>query len=276
MGPTRLHAYKWAMLRALLALLPLLLAAAPPAGALDGLTRGGEGVVAEVIDGDTVALESGEQVRLTGIQAPKLPLGRRNFAKWPLADEAKAALEKLALGQPVTAWHGGARRDRHGRVLAHLVTARGDWLQGRMLEAGLARVYTFEDNRAKAREMLALESEARAARQGLWAHPFYRVREADELARSDWERALDSFVIVEGRVLQVGETRERTYLNFGEDWKADFTASVASGDRALFRRSGFDLGALEGAHVRVRGWLRPYNGPALELTHPEQIEILKE
>jgi endonuclease YncB( thermonuclease family) len=269
----------WTMPRAFLILLSiflLLLLAPPPAGALDGLSRGGEGVVRDVIDGDTLTLQTGEQVRLTGIQAPKLPLGRPNFPKWPMADEAKAELERLALGQTVVLWHGGARRDRHGRALAHLVTGRGDWLQGRMLEAGLARVYTFEDNRAKAQEMLALEGEARAARRGLWAHPYYRVREAGELARADWRAALDSFVLVEGRVLKVGGTRARTYLNFGEDWNIDFTASVASGDRDLFERAGLDLKALEGRRVRVRGWLRPYNGPAVELTHPEQIERLED
>lgn len=266
------------MLRALLVLLlsSSLAAGALPADALEGLSRGGEGIVAEVIDGDTVALRSGEQVRLVGIQAPKLPLGRANFPKWPLADEAKAALESLALGQPITLWHGGAKGDRHGRILAHLVTARGDWLQGRLLEAGLARVYTFEDNRAKAHEMLELEQAARRARRGVWAHPFYRVREAGELAGGDWRRALDSFVLVEGRVLSVGETRSRTYLNFGGDWKTDFTVSLAAGERDAFRRAGIEPRSLEGARVRARGWLEPYNGPSLELTHPEQLERLEE
>ena len=252
------------------------LLAAWPAAALDGLARGGAGRVAETVDGDTIVLESGEQVRLVGIQAPKLPLGRPDFAKWPLADEAKAALQALADGEAVTLWHGGARQDRHGRILAHLVTGRGDWLQGRLLEQGLARVYTFEDNRARAQEMLALEASARQARRGIWAHPFYRVRHAVELAEDDWRKALDSFVLVEGRVLSVGETRGRTYLNFGEDWKSDFTMSVAAGDRAAFQRAGVELEALRGARVRGRGWLRPYNGPALELSHPEQLEILKE
>ena len=265
------------MLPALFVLLLLSsLPGALPADALEGLSRGGEGTVAEVIDGDTVALRSGEQVRLVGIQAPKLPLGRPDFPKWPLADEAKAALEDLALGQPVTLWHGGAKGDRHGRILAHLVTARGDWLQGRLLEAGLARVYTFEDNWAKAHEMLALEQAARTARRGIWAHPFYRVREAGELAGSDWRQALDSFVLVEGRVLSVGETRSRTYLNFGRDWETDFTVSLPARGRKAFRRAGVELDTLEGARVRARGWLEPYNGPSLELTHPEQLEFLEE
>lgn len=257
-------------------LLLLLLLAAPQAAALDGLSRGGEGAVVEIVDGDTLRLGSGEQVRLVGIQAPKLPLARPNFAKWPLADEAKAALEALALGQTVALWHGGAKGDRHGRILAHAVTGRGDWLQGRLLAAGLARVYTFGDNRTKAGEMLALEGEARRRRLGIWAHPFYRVREAEELARGDWRAALDGFVLVEGRVLRVAEVGGRTYLNYGADWKTDFTVSVAPKDRSMFHRAGIDLAAFQDARLRVRGWLQSRNGPAIEATHPEQIERLED
>ena len=42
----------------------------------------------EIVDGDTLILADGREVRLVGIQAPKLPLGRKNFRTWPLADEA--------------------------------------------------------------------------------------------------------------------------------------------------------------------------------------------
>ncbi len=48
--------------------------------------------------------------RLVGIQAPKLPLGRPGFSTWPLAWEAKRALERLVLGQRVTLSFGGRRR----------------------------------------------------------------------------------------------------------------------------------------------------------------------
>ena len=44
-----------------------------------------EARVVEVIDGDTVVLEDGRQVRLVGIQAPKLALGRPGFRAWPSA-----------------------------------------------------------------------------------------------------------------------------------------------------------------------------------------------
>ncbi len=47
---------------------------------------------------------------LVGIQAPKLPLGRRGFREWPLAREAKAALERIARGKRVMLSFGGRRR----------------------------------------------------------------------------------------------------------------------------------------------------------------------
>src|SRR3546814_9669358 len=73
-------------------------------------------------------------------------------------------------------------------------TPEGVWVQGEMLRRGMARVYTFADNRALVAEMLALEREARAARRGIWGHPFYAVRRHDAL-----DRHIGTFQLVEGR-----------------------------------------------------------------------------
>ena len=226
--------------------------------------------VAAVIDGDTVALASGREVRLVGIQAPKLPLGRKGFSAWPLAEEAKAALEDLTLAQDVILTHGGAREDRHGRLLAHLHRA-GDrvWVQGSLLRHGLARVYTFDDNRALAAELYAEERAARAERRGIWAHPFYRIRGVEELAPD-----LDTFQVIEGRVRRSANVRGRVYLNFGRDWGTDFTVTIAADALRLFRDAKLDPLALEGRVIRVRGWLKSQGGPLIEATHPEPIEVL--
>lgn len=32
----------------------------------------------------------------------------------------------------------------------------------------------------------------------------------------------------------------------------------------------------KGHILRVRGWLKSFNGPMIEATHPEQIEVLEE
>jgi endonuclease YncB( thermonuclease family) len=247
----------------------LLFAAAQAWAAPAGLTDGGSAAVASVVDGDTIVLEDGSQVRLVGIQAPKLPLGRPNFPAWPLAEDAKAALERLVLGRSVEMRHGGARRDRHGRHLAQLYMPDGTWVQGALLAGGFARVYSFPDNRAVVAEMLALEEQARARRRGIWADPFYRILTPDEAGRH-----LDTFQLVEGEVRNVAVVRGRAYLNFGADWRTDFTVAIEPADMRVFRDAGLDPRALEGRRVRVRGWLKSMNGPMIQATHPEQIEIL--
>jgi len=233
------------------------------------LQAGTAAAVAEVVDGDTVVLDDGRQVRLVGLQAPKLPLGRKGFVKWPLADAAKRALEELILGRSVELRYGGRRTDRYRRELAHLFRDDGLWVQGDMLRRGMARVYTFPDNRFLAGEMYARERAARAEGLGIWADPFYAVRGPDGLGRD-----IDTFQLVEGRVFDAARVRSRVYLNYAADWKTDFTVVVSVKDLSLFEEAGLDPLALEGRRIRVRGWVREWNGPMIDATHPEQIEVL--
>lgn len=243
----------------------LLVAASPAADLRDG----GTGLVAAVVDGDTVVLADGREVRLVGIQAPKLPLGRPGFTEQPLAPEAKSALESLILERNVHLSYGGLETDRYSRALAHLHAGDGLWVQGEMLRRGMARVYSFADNRTAVNDMLAIEAEARDARRGIWALTAYAVRNSDS-ARD----FLDSFEIVEGVVLATDEVGGRVYLNFDEDWRTDFTVSIAPRDARKFRAEGIEPLDYAGLRIRVRGWLRNLNGPMIDVTHPEQIESL--
>ena len=248
-------------------LLPLVLAEMVPAQS--SLDHGETNVVVQVIDGDTVELSDGSEVRLIGLQAPKLPLGRRGFSTWPLAPEAKSYLEELVLNRTVVLGYGGLRKDRYGRKLAQVFREDGLWVQGQMIAAGMARVYSFADNRACVRQLFDLERAARSEREGIWDLNWYRVRDAFEL-----EADIDTYQVIEGTPVSVAEVRGRYYLNFGQDRFTDFTATASPKDARLFRESGFDLLALEGRRIRVRGWISSFDGPNLSLTHPEQIEVL--
>jgi hypothetical protein len=233
-------------------LIAWLVAAAPGlAGAVlpEGLDIEGPFRVLSVIDGDTAV---------------------------PLAEEAKAAVQSLLRGRRVFLGYGGRREDRHGRLLAHLfIEEEGHpWVQARLLSQGLARVYGFADNRALLGEMLVFERGARAAGRGIWAEPFYRLLDARELEARPRD-LIGRFEIVEGRILGVAPVRGRTYLNFGPDWKRDFTAIIDAAAGRLFEAEGLDVEALEGRRVRVRGWLNSLNGPMVKVTHPEQIEVLE-
>jgi hypothetical protein len=173
------------------------------------------------------------------------------------------------LGKTVEIWGGETTRDRHGRILAHVVRVEdGLWVQGAMLQRGFARVYSFADNRLGVAAMYALEGRARAAARGLWSHPDYAVLPAAEA-----EKAVRSFAVIEGRVFKVARVGSRVYLNFGEDWRRDFTIKIERAARRLFEDEGLDLTEFQGRLLRVRGWVKWENGPMIEVSHPEQLEF---
>ncbi len=235
--------------------------------------------VTEIVDGDTLFIDTplmnSYEIRLVGLQSPKLPLGRADFVAWPLADQAKAHLSELVLHRTVEISFGGRRMDRHGRLLAHLHVNQEDgerkWVQAEMLKAGYARVYSFSDNRSFVPELLSHERHARQNRQGIWALPYYAIRNPDPATLM---KLLGSFQLVEGRIVDAARVKGRTYLNFGDDWRADFTVSISRENLKAFKAANLDLLSLSGQSVRVRGWLDSRNGPMINLSHPEQIEVL--
>ena len=76
-------------------------------------------------------------------------------------------------------------------------------------------------------------------------------------------------------VLDVAKVKGRVYLNFGENWRTDFTVTLSSKVSRLFKKVGMDPLALKDQRIRVRGWLRKRNGPMIQASHPEQAELLK-
>lgn len=258
-----------------LAMLASLSSVATTALACVDLRMAPGGIVVEVTDGDTVVLDSGLVVRMIGTQAPKLPLGREGFETWPLAPEAKAALEAIALNKPVELGYGGEEVDRYDRALAHVFVQGTDgpvWAQQAMVAQGLARVYSFPDNRKCLDLLFAAEGRARVAGLGIWRDPYYSIRAAD--APGDLLARAGHYELVEGRVLLADQSGGRVYLNFGRFWKEDFTAVIEAQALRLFAADGIDPLGLEGALVRIRGWVDDRDGPRIEVTHPEQVEVL--
>lgn len=240
------------------------------------LKAGEIGRVSSVVDGDTLFLESGLKVRLSAMQAPKLPLGRKGFEAWPLAEESKATLQKLTQGKKLQLFYGGERRDRYGRALAQTFTLNEEgqkdiWLQQEMVRLGMARVYTWPDTFQDSEKLYTAEVNARDAKRGIWGHDYYKIRtpDPDRLAQD-----VDSYQIVQGVIISSADIRGQIYLNFGANYKTDFTIAIAKRDRKRFEKAGVDPLSLDGATVRVRGWVELSNGPMIWLDHPERLEIL--
>lgn len=224
--------------------------------------------VKEIVDGDTVILSNDLSVRLVGLQAPKISLGRKNFKDWPLGYEAKQVLSDIILNKDVMLYYGGREMDRYGRLLAHLFLIDGTWVQGEMLKRGMARVYSFADNRRLVNDMYEIEKAARNDKRGIWKLNFYKIKHEQSSGNFT-----NSFQIISGKIADVATVRNRTYLNFGEDYKTDFTIVVPNKVKSMFDKLAINLTDLEGKNIIVRGWLKYYNGPSIELSHPEQMII---
>jgi len=233
--------------------------------------------VVRVIDGETVLLDNHEEVRLIGALTPRSADLDPGAQAWPPEEAAAAALRALVLGRSVSLATADRVRDRYGRTLAHLfIEKRGEraWVQGEMLAAGQARAYGVPGSYACMRELLAHEREARKRGAGLWANAAYAVRAAR--ATDDLLRRRNSYEIVAGVVAKVATTKARTYVNFGRDWRTDFTAGIEARVLRANPELARTLAALEGKRVEVRGWIQYRNGPYIDIEDPSQIAAANE
>lgn len=249
--------------RILFATVSLLFALAPWCGASAETLR----TVTSVINGKSFQLENGSTVRLASIQAPNVaePGGRPGE---PMGEVAKGVLERLILHHKIRIGSGkdSVITDRHGRLVGQVYLEDGRWVQGELLKAGMAMVYSFPDQRDYVEMMLALERDARAAGRGIWSDPYFAIIPAEEAGKY-----MGRFKLVEGVVQDVASVKGTTYLNFGADWKTDFTVLINKESRKRFIKP---LSLAEKARIRVRGWIFSNYGPSIEVDHPEQLEFL--
>jgi endonuclease YncB( thermonuclease family) len=263
--------------------LPLLAAAtaAEVGPTCSGLEAGPTRTVTRILDGETVALDDGRELRLIGALAPRAIDADAEAGAWPAEAAATEALRALVLGRSVELRFGGERRDRYGRLLAQAFLIEGEgrrWVQGVLLQQGLARAYALAGSRGRrcSAELLAAERPARQARLGLWAEAAYQVRSADKPAELVRYRA--TFQVVQGVIVRVGQTRGRIYLNFDRNWRRGFSGSLRRGDASLLLGTyAGNPRALEGRRVRVRGWIGERGGaPVIDLSVAGAVEILGE
>src|SRR5262245_7754443 len=136
---------------------------------------------------------------------------------------------------------------------------------------GVRTVSDHVGDRRSAEQLLALERGARRAKLGLWSEPYYVIVAAESGAQLAAERG--RFTVAEGNVLSVRESAGTIYMNFGRRWSQALTVTISKRDERVFAAAGVEPKKLENRRVRVCGWVEERNGPRIEVTRPEQIEI---
>ncbi len=243
--------------------------------ACPNLTPGPARTVARIIDGETLGLDDGTELRLIGALAPRAIDAGAEVGTWPAEAKTREALGALVLGKSIELGFGGERTDRYGRLQAHAFLVEGErrrWVQGLLLEHGLARAYTLVGSRACAAELLTAERAAREAPRGLWADAAYQVRRADR--PTELARYRTTFQLVEGQIVRAAQVRGTIYLNFDRDWRQGFAVSLRREDGHLLGDYASNPKRLEGRNVRVRGWLEQRGGATIDLSSAGLIEVV--
>jgi endonuclease YncB( thermonuclease family) len=217
--------------------------------------------IAQVVDGDTVRLTSGESVRLLGINTPER--GYDGRADQPFAAEASAVLRGLVPPDGRMQLVPGVRAtDRHGRRLGYLIRDRisvGDELVSR----GLAWAVAVPPEAGQWACLSALEDAARADGQGFWSDGSVPARYRDRRART-------GFVHLAGRITRSDLQDDGRWFGEldGELWLTAYTDALAEFPDLVQVRAG--------AWVEVRGWLSSGRRPRLVIRHPSQLRKVTE
>lgn len=137
-------------------------------------------LVNRVVDGDTLQLETGERVRLIGIDTPELHessklerdaqrSGQDKQAIKQLGTQAYEFTKKLAEGKTVRLEFDSEKKDKYGRLLAYVYLADGTFVNAEIVKQGYASLLTIPPNLKYADLLLELYKEARENKRGLWS-----------------------------------------------------------------------------------------------------------
>ena len=137
-------------------------------------------LVKRAVDGDTLLLESGERVRLIGIDTPEMHESKKLYRDSErskqdiktIQDLGKRAAEftrNLVEGKRVRLEFDVDRYDKYKRLLAYVyLVSDGTFVNAKIIEEGYASVMTYPPNVLHTDEFVKLYRQARENNRGLW------------------------------------------------------------------------------------------------------------
>lgn len=196
--------------------------------------------------------------------------------KYKLADirlpvhhpKSLSKLGRLILGKEMRFEIPKNSLDRYGRPHVHIYDANNTWINGLLIETGLAQLSGAISTFTKLEALQKLENKARLSKQGLWQTQQFQIYQT-----TPYNGPLFEFAIVEGTVLHAKQVKQRLYINFEEDWRKDFSIAIEKPLWQKFEAHGVNLKEIAGQRIQARGWIRKYNGPYLEIFQIGQLQL---
>lgn len=135
--------------------------------------------VRRVIDGDTIQLESGQRVRLIGIDTPEMHESDKLYRDAQRTQQDIAAIKELGRrawqftknlveGKQVSLEFDVEKYDKYGRLLAYVYLKDKTFVNAKIVQEGYASLMTIPPNVKYADLFLKLYQEARNNKRGLW------------------------------------------------------------------------------------------------------------
>jgi micrococcal nuclease len=225
-----------------------------------------EVLVTKVIDGDTVVVEGGKEIRLLGIDADE-----RNY---PCYESAKIFLEKLVLNKKVRLEKDKENVDRYGRCLRYLISD-GKNIDFELVKEGEA-VCRFQKPNLKYREICEkLEKEAIENKVGCKWKGKVESKKIKVISACKAKKHIGEIVFVEGKVVSTyRSTKDNVFLNFEKPYPNQcFSAVIFNSNLSKFPEKPEEF--YQDKKVKVFGEIREYKGkPEIILESQNQIEVL--
>jgi micrococcal nuclease len=222
--------------------------------------------VAKVFDGDSILLSDNREIRYIGIDAPETGGKRpREYG----GEEAKHLNERHVLGKEVELQYDVEKKDTYGRTLAY-VRVNGMFVNKELVSEGVAIALPYPPNLLYHEELKEAMGEARRMGRGLWAEQDQWI-----IGYLDADRYIGESKTVLGRTLHTDVTKAGIFLNYGADFRTDFTVFIPRKDFGYFDKAGImDPAAYyDGKLIEVTGTIKEYNGASIMVRHPDQIHI---
>lgn len=239
--------------------------------------REGEYRVADVIDGDTIAIDDGKgtRVRYIGIDTPEI--ARQDSPGDPFSEEAREFNRGLVRGKTVRLEYDTERYDTYGRMLAYVFTD-GVSVNEQLLRQGLATPLFIEPNVKYTDEFTRAADEAKKEKRGIWG-------DLDDVTSTSGNGAflidLDSApryegkrVVVNGEITGVRKSKNVVVLSMGG--KLDVV--IFPDDLGNFTFFGIDPAVYyTGKTVEVTGRVKMHRGtPGITVNHPMLVRRIGE
>ncbi len=234
--------------------------------------------VARVFDGDTLQLKDGRIIRVIGINTPEL--GKRDHGHRiirqpePYARQASQFLRNLIKSNNVLQLrYDQELKDRHGRVLAHVILKGNRNLSALMLQKGFARALHIPPNNWQFRCYAKLDKHAQRNKIGLWSDHYFDVVNVNTIKPTKTSKPYNSqFLVVKGVVTKLNKTNNTIWIKLG----TQFSIGIKTSSLGLFKNVQFKQ--LLGSTITARGYVIYYptqKQSRMLVRHPSAMVIKK-